>query len=281
MKEIVRFNRGSFLIGLFIVVLAILGTSGCTRLGIGSAVPSDQKTPVIVTPETVKVLGKAIDADVQVLASALEQNTDSGSVIYVDHNGYVYDAAGNIVYGPDGQPLRVRTKIIAKLNSLQNLQDLTGVAKLEYEVGGRCYLDQLPDGLKHMDNCPVPLMLRIEGIDKVAIDSPLAEQREASAKEREAILAGLSDYARARGDAFATRVTALADGTVKVVTATGKEIIGRVLGLTPLEAGIEGASNVIQAAVQTRDGTETVVAEGDAAETLQGAVTSSPASGGD
>ena len=196
-----------FMVMVMLMAGAILLLAGCRLLP--ASVPSDQKgAPMVITQQQVELLGKGVDKDVQVLASALENNTDGGSVIYVDHNGYIYDAAGSVVYDKNDppQPLRVRTKIIAKLNSLQNFANVTGVRKVKYEVGGRSYLVGLPDGLKHMDTCPVPLLLEIEGADAVGVKSPLAEQRVAAGQEREAIYAGLSKYAEARGAAFATRV---------------------------------------------------------------------------
>ena len=78
-------------IALFILTLFCL--AGCNTFS-PAEVPHDQRTAVVITPESVEVLKSAIDADTQVLASSLEQIQDEGSVIFVDHSG--------IVYNPDG-----------------------------------------------------------------------------------------------------------------------------------------------------------------------------------
>ncbi len=224
---------------------------------------------MVLNDDTRAVLLSGIKSDVQVFASALESIQDSGTVIFIDHNGYVYDPEGRIVFGVDGQPLRVQTKIIAKLNSLQNLKDVTGIGKLEYEVGGRPYLRDLPDGLKHIDQCPVAIRLTVESIEALQATSHVPAIREAAAKERAAVFEGLAALASAEGAAFATRVEAVSEGIVKVTTAAGKEIIGRVLGTYPLELGIEGAATAIGAAIQSDDGTiSKIIAEGTATAVL-------------
>lgn len=244
-----------------VVVASVL--TGCRTANPAAGVPSDQKTPVVVNADSRAVLMQGLSVDAQVLATALESTPDSGSVVYIDHNGYIFDPGGNVVYNPvTKEPLRCNTKIVTKLNSLSGIAGLAGASKLDYEVGGRSYLENLPDGLKHMDTCPVPLRLRVEGLASAGMTSHLAAAREAAAKERTAIYAGMSQLAAARGAAFAIRAEAIAGGMVKVTTAAG-ELVGKVIAAKPLTAaGIAG--RVVEAVIQGADGKQTtVVAQGD------------------
>lgn len=248
-------------VALVAVVLASVLT-GC-RTPNAASVPSDQKTPIVVTPESKEVLMRGLDLRERVFASALESNTENGSVLFVDHEGFLFGQDGNPFLHPvTKEPLRVHTQIIAKLNSLQGLTSMAGASKIDYEIGGRSYLTDLPDGLKHMDTCPVPLRLRVEGLDAAGMTSHVAAAREAAAKERTAIYTGMSQLAAARGAAFAIRAEAIAGGLVKVTTAAG-EIVGKVIAAKPLTvAGIAG--RVVEAVIQGADGRQTtVVAQGD------------------
>lgn len=243
-----------------VVLTAIL--TGC-RTPNAASVPSDQRTPLVLNADSRAVLIKGLSVDAQVLATALESSPESGSVIYLDHHGYVYDAGGNVVYHPvSKEPLRCSTKIVAKLNSLQGLEALAGAEEIDYEIGGRSYLTDLPDGLKHIDSTPVPLRLRVKGLASAGMASHVAAAREAAAKERQAIYTGMSQLAAARGAAFAVRAEAIAGGLVKVTTAAG-ELVGRVIAAKPLTAaGIAG--RVVEAVIQSADGKQTsVVAQGD------------------
>lgn len=262
---------GEWFAAVLLVLLFLWLLPGCARFG-AAGVPSDQKTPLVLNADTMKVLLNATDKDSQILASALEATPESGSVIYVDQQGYVYGPDGRIVPDPKtGEALRMRTKIVAKLNSLQSFKELAGVAEVDYEIGGRSYLTDLPDNLKHLDQCPVPLRLRIKGLQTASIDSKVAANREAAGKEREAIFAGMSALATSRGAAYAVRVKAIADG-VQVVTAAGAEIVGKVLTAravpsTSLAAGITKA---VESVIRQTDGTLTpLVAEGDNAGILE------------
>lgn len=257
-------------LGLASLCLLFLGL-GCQRLK-PAAVPSDQKTPVVWNDNTRDVLLGMGQMDAQVLASALESNTESGSVIYIDHSGWVYNPDGTLFLDKNGNPVRVRTKVIAKLNSLKELANMQGVGKVRYKVGGFGYVCDLPEGLKGKDLCPVALDLEIDGLQAMGAVDTTAANREAAGKERQAIFDGMSKLAAAEGAAFATKVTALADGTVKVATAAGKEIVGRVLGTYYLEEVIAGAGKVVGARIGQKDGTEArVVAEGDAGAALKAA----------
>jgi hypothetical protein len=205
------------------------------------------------------------------LASALESVQDAGSVIYVDHKGFVYDPDGQVVFGQDGNPLRVNTRIVAKLRSLEAIDNLEGIASLEYEIGGRNYYEDLPDSLKHMDACPVPLILRVQGVESASMSPVSPELRRASAEERATILQGLASYAEAEGKAFATKAEAVANGFVKVITATGEEILARVGPTAMIETGVEGAGKVLEATLRTPDGDRKVIAEGETAKVLESA----------
>lgn len=244
-----------------VIVVSVL--TGCRTANPAAGVPSDQKTPVVVNADSRAVLMQGLSVDAQVLATALESSPESGSVIYLDHHGYVYDAGGSVVYHPvSKEPLRCSTKIVAKLNSLQGLEALAGAEEIDYEIGGRSYLTDIPDGLKHIDSTPVPLRLRVKGLASAGMASHVAAAREAAAKERQAIYTGMSQLAAARGAAFAVRAEAIAGGLVKVTTAAG-ELAGKVIAAKPLTAaGIAG--RVVEAVIQGADGKQTtVVAQGD------------------
>lgn len=254
-----------------VCLLAVLAFSMCACKSIlPASVPSDQKTPVVVNTISRDVLIEAIKYDNPVLASALESNTEGGSVLYVDHWGFIFTPDGNVVFGKDGEPLRLHTRVIAKLHSLADFQQLEGVAEVEYVIGG-FQAEPLPDNMRHLvpSLCPVALQLRLKGLNAATVASQVPASREAAAKERAAILNGLAALAEARGAAFATKVEAMADGIVKVVTATGKEIIGRVTGTHLIDAAVDGAGTVIEATMKQGDGSTTkVVAEGDNAAAL-------------
>lgn len=252
------------LVGLACVVLV----TGCLGTKGPATQPSDQVTTIVVNPETARVLGKAVDADAQVLASALENVQEGGSVIYVDHQGWVYGPDGNLVI-IENKPIQLRTKIVAKLRSLQEFSALSGVESAEYEIGGRGYLDKLPDNLKHIDSCPVPLRLKITGLNTADLTDKTAERRRAAAEERAAIFTGMAKVAEARGAAIAQIIKVSTDGTVSIITATGKEIIGRVLGLTPIEMAIGAGAKMYEISVQTDAGkVEKAVATADVAADL-------------
>jgi hypothetical protein len=110
-----------------ILALVSLLFGGCRGIDPAS-IPSNQPTPVVWNEQTRAVLQKAAENDIQVLASALESQAESGSVIYVDHNGWVYNPDGTLFLDKDGNPIHVRTKVVAKLNSLKELSDLSGVS---------------------------------------------------------------------------------------------------------------------------------------------------------
>lgn len=250
-----------------LVVAVLLSGTGCVRTR-PADVPSDQKTPVVVNADSREVLMEGLSVDAQVLATALESSPESGSVIYLDHHGYLYDAQGAVVYHPKtGDPLRCSTKIVAKLNSLQGLESMAGAEEIDYEIGGRSYLPDLPDTLKHIDTTPVPLRLRVKGLASAGMASHVAEIREGAAKERSAIYAGMAALASARGAAFAVKAEAVAGGLVKLTTAAG-ELVGKVISTQAL-GPVGAATEVIEAVIQLADGLKkTVVAEGDAAQCI-------------
>lgn len=259
----------STLTALATVLALALASFGCKSTPSTASIPSNQMTPVVYNQQTRDVLLGMGELDAQVLASALEQNTENGSCIYVDHAGFVYNPDGSVFLDPDGKPLRVRTRVIAKLNSLKSFENLTGVKSVEYEVGGYCYLKDLPEGLKGKDLAPCALRLKIDGIDSASIGDTTAANREAAAKEREAIFKGMSELATAKGAAFATRVEAIEGAAVSILTAAGKEIVGRCLGTAPIEAAIAGATKIVEAKIDQGNGTvSTVLAEGEQADAL-------------
>lgn len=254
---------------LVIAVLGILLVAvGCQTYPPAAAQPSDQKTPLVLNDASRDVLMKYAESDKTVMASVLESMQESGTGIMIDHSGYVYDPQGNVVFGPDKKPLKIRTVIVAKLNDLANLQDVSNIGELDYSIGSFDYVDKLPKELKGKDLCPEAFHLSVKSVDGMHTQSNVAEMRRAAGEERAVILAGLSEYARARGAAFATKVTALENGMVKIITAAGSEIVGRVIGTKPVEVAIKGASDVVSAAIQTDDGMKTVVAEGKTAKEL-------------
>lgn len=257
---------------LVVVAMCVAGT-GCRKIE-PAAIPSDQRTAVVWNEETRDLLMGAVDKDAQVLASALESNTESGSVIYVDHQGWVYNPDGTLFVDKDGKPIRVRTKIVAKLNSAKLLADTAGVKTLKYRVGGFGYVKDLPEALKGKDLVPEALVLEVENIDVMKNRDNAPELRTAAGAERTAIFNGMSTLAQARGAAFAVRVKAVADG-VSVVLSTGAELAGKVLKATAVPEASLGAELVkagakaVQAVIRTDDNKLVdVVACGEAGDAL-------------
>lgn len=257
-------------------LLLVLLLPGCTRFKTPAAVPSDQKGAMVLTPETMKVLLAGVNNDAQVLASALESSPESGSVLYQDHYSYAHAPDGSIQTDPKtGEALKTRTKMVAKLNSMQSFTQLQGVAEVDYEIGGRSWFEDVPDNLKAMDASPVVLRLRIKGLNEAKVANNVPAIREAAGKERAAIFAGMSALATAKGAAFAVRVEAIANG-VKAVTSAGAEIIGQVIKTTvlpvPADMVTAGVKRAVSAVLRTPDNTLVdVVADGDNATALEAA----------
>ena len=218
---------------LFVILFTMCG---CKTL-IPASQTSDQKTPIVLTQASKDVLVKAIDGDAQILASALESIQDQGSVIYIDHTGALVDDTGNPYILENGEPIILRTKIVAKLNSLGALGGLKG--DVEYVVGGSD-IGSRPERLRHMQSCPVALRLTVKNADAV-VDSKLPEVVDARGRERAAIMNGLSGLAKARGSVAVAQIQAVGDGLSKLVTVAGKEILGRVGPMAVVEQGIAGA----------------------------------------
>jgi hypothetical protein len=267
-----------FAVVLLLAALVLSGL-GCSRLRQPAAVPSDQKTALVWNADTRDVLMNASDKDIQVLASALESNAETGSVIYIDHQGWVYNPDGTLFVDQLGKPIKTRTRVIAKLNSMKELAQMEGVEEVEYSVGGYEYGKDLPVALQGKDLCPQALRLRIKGIGKLAAVDPTAANRQAAGAERALILKGLSDLATANGAAFAVKVKAVADG-VQIVTAAGADIVGKVLTAAVLPtSGVPadllkaGVTKVVKAVIrQPNDQLADVVADGANADALQAAL---------
>ena len=245
------------------IVLSVLAV-GCSSLYPSASIPSSQKTPYIQNQVSADYQKTAAKNDVQVMSSVLEANTDSGTVLYTVHGGYVYDAEGKPVFDKLGKPLRVDTKMILKMNSLQNLKELSNVQDFTLEIGGRPHIGELQEQVRTIDRYPTALYIHVGGASNAGGVSNLPDIRRAEAEERAAILAGLANLAKARGEEFATKIEALSDGVLKIVTATGKEIVGRVTGTYAVETSVAGAKDVIGAIIQDKKGdTERVICEGD------------------
>jgi hypothetical protein len=231
---------------------AVLATAGCR----GTALHSDaatqasqgarQVTPLVVNRETVDVLTNQGVVDARVLASALESVQDQGSVIYVDHQGIVRAPDGSIFVDPEGRTVRLRTVTIAKLNSMHALKDVTGVQKMRWIVGGRGYLSDLPPNQQYDTGAPEALRLEVDNVATVAAVSPMPDIIRARVEERTAILAGLSDVLRETYVGENRRVELLADGLVRVVTATGQTIEGVLVAASPAGAGVAGIRMILQ-----------------------------------
>jgi len=257
---------------LILTLAALTLNVGCSHFKSPAEVPTNQKTALVLTKESAEVLAQALGLDQQVLASALESIQEDGSVIYTDYRG--------VVRNPDGTPLVVEGKtvelsykVIAKLRNLGMLKTLEGVEFLEYEIGGFGgeNVALIPDSVQR-SIVPVAFRITAKGVGKVSAESAAADIIDAYAREKGAIFTGLSELAEAEGKAFAVKATAIGDTAVKIITATGSEIVGRVTGTKPLESGIAGARNLIEAVIEKDDGTvETVIAEGAVADCIDGA----------
>lgn len=248
----------------------LLLVSGC-RMFSPAEVPSDQKNTASYDKNTVDLLKSLGENDIKVIASALENVQDQGSVIFIDFKGWVHNPDGTVFIHPTtGLPLQISAKMIAKLNSLQALANLQGVKNLRWRVGGTP-IEELPEQQKVVGIVPTLMDFNVGEIGVAGAVSIVPDARRAAAEERAAIYEGMAKLAAARGAAFATKVEALANGTVNVTTAVGEHILGRVLGTKPLEDTISGAKDVIVASIQTDDGIENVVAEGEGASVLKAA----------
>lgn len=111
--------------------------------------------------------------------------------------------------------------------------------------------------------------LKIEGLNGGATpDGSIKDRYAGATAEKAAIYAGMSTLAQARGAAFAVGFTAMTDGMVQVLTATGT-VIGKLNPTVQvIEAGVEGATSAISFLV---DG-KSFLAEGAIAEEVKAAV---------
>lgn len=235
---------------MMVVFVALLVAVGCNSLRPTpnlSAVPDAALvTPVVLNDATMGVLQTALDKDSPILASALSAAKDGASCIYIDHQGFVYDPAGNVVMDGKGNPLRLRTQIMAQLASLQALKEMGGASKLKYTVGGRGYLRDLPDHLKHVDQCPVALEIEVDGLSGVRTESPTPAIIAARTAEREAIFAGLAAEIRERYIGRGRVIEAVSNGLTQVIATTGEKIIGELKGFTLVGAAGEAAKVLIK-----------------------------------
>jgi hypothetical protein len=252
------------------LVVALL--SGC-RTGLplfgGAAQPSDQPAGMTVTPEMMHVYMSAIENGQENIPTIVKEMVNEGMSFVVKNEGYLYGPDGKPFLDPDGKPLRLEQTVIAKLNDLKNLMELTGLEELEVRVCGFPDASNLPENLRQVPMLPTIFYAKLKAGDTLKGTSHRAEEIAASAKEREVILTGLTAYAAQRGENVAKTIDALADGTVKVLTTTGKEIIGRVTGTYAVDAAVEGAGKVIGAVIKTDAGTENVICEGDDCNLIQ------------
>lgn len=242
----------------FAMVLFAISFWGCNTFS-PAEVPHDQRTAVVVTPESVEVLKQAIDADAQVLASSLEQMQDEGSVMYLSHDGIVYNPDGTPFVLENGQIVRIKTKFIAKLNSLASVKSMEGVDKLKWVVGGYDYLDMMPEGIMNRDLVPEVMRLEVERADSATADRDAAEIVAAYAAEKGAIFQGIVERTRARGDVFAVGVEAIGNQLVRITTAVGKQIVGRITGTYAVDMAVEGVSDLLGFTLET-DGGEVIKA---------------------
>lgn len=242
---------------ILLVSVALLVGCATQQQPTATTLPSTDRVPLVLTDQTRDTLVAHSANDDEVMASALESIQDSGNVIYIDFQGYIYDKDGSI-YTVDGAPLQFSFKSIVKANSLHNLASLQA-DRLEYWAIRNTSPADLPEGFKHMVLIPNVLGVEATGINGGAIPAtPMI--RQADAAERAAILQGLGTLAAARGSAWATKYRAFSDGTVGLITATGKEIVGRVTGTTVIENGISTGVNALERTLVTTEGkTEKVV----------------------
>ncbi len=227
---------------LFFSLIMVLALVGCNTFRPSPAeVPSEQRTPYVLNAHTLEALQTAIGGDAQVFASTLDSVQESGNAIYIDHSGIVYTAAGE-PFVINGQIVRVSTKVIAKLNSMHNLESLQGIEELEYDIGGYEWIKNIPETWKNRDLPPQALRLRVKGIETASVSPATPAIIAAYAAEKGAIFTGMSEYAEAKGVAFAVKVEALHDGFARVITASGREIVGRITGTYAIDAGVEGVT---------------------------------------
>jgi len=254
-------------LGTILACVAVFAALAGCKSTQPAAIPSNQMTPVVWNADTAAVLTTGLQTGGKVLASCLEQNAESGIVIYVSYDGWVYNPDGTLFLDQAGRPIKLKYEVVAKLNSLKELAEMQGVDSVDYIVGGFGYLKDLEGDQKGKDLRPEALRLHLKGAAVVKAVDSTAANREAAGKEREAIYAGLSKYAEARGVAFATQVKAVADGVVQVTTATGV-IVGQVMSAKAVTiAGV--AEKAVEAVIRRTTGsTETVVAAGAEAEAL-------------
>lgn len=242
-----------------ILVAIVVTMAGCAKFRGASLVPSDQKSAALVlTPESAGVLIQAIQKNVKTLASSLESVPENGSGFYQKTDSYIIGPDGKPLTDKDGNPLKITTEQVTKVNNLQNFKGIDNLTEAEYTLGGYDYVQDLPENLKQMvSGMPsVLLKLKIKGAGAVAVQGTTPANREAAAKERAAIFTGMSELAKAEGAAYAIKVEAITNGVATISTSAGN-LVGTILKAqamtTPVGLATEGVSKVVSAIVRTKD----------------------------
>lgn len=250
---------------MILLAIVLLFGQGCrTHMPFGGAArPSDQRMEVKLDPTMRDAIVAALENRASAIPSALEAMPEEGISVWVDFEGYIFGPDGTPIMDKDGNPLKFRAQVVAKLNSLKNLQEMKEFDEFELTVGGDPNVRYRTEQTKHIPMLPTVFHAYMKRGSSVSGTSHVPAMREAAARERQAIIESLSAYTKARGEAFATKVEALSDGTYRILTATGRQILGRVTGTYAVDAGIEGAGRLLGAVIDTGTGTENVVCEGD------------------
>lgn len=246
--------------------LLILAT-GCAGLGSSGAsqLARDVNNATKVTNEmSADVMAAAIAARMQTLPSAVyEVPKDSGwgGVVNIE-NMLERNADGSPVIDPvTGRLHSLRVNYAIASNIQPDKIDMEGLESLHLKFA---LAPSIPEGSAVRSAafaCPIELMdFSVSRAQTANMgNEPPSLLTAASGGERSAIIEALSKYATAHGASVAQQVTALADGTVKVLTATGREVLGRLVGTYAVDAGISGAGTLIGAVLDTGGQTENFI----------------------
>lgn len=244
-------------LGIVVGCALIAGVCSCSSLR-GDTKPqipaSDVRTPDITNAYTAAVLQTALKERQQVLASALEQVPDSGAGIALLYDVFERTPTGEVAVDRNGDPIVGHVGAVAKVNSLQNLQSMSEVGDLSLGILRK---QTAQAGTNQMYSVPIPdgLTLDVKALKSATATSNLAGIIEARAREKAAIIQGWTALIEAEWSGKNRNWEILGENIVKIIDVTGREIIGRVIKVHPVNA----AASVIEAVVQKFDGTTETV----------------------
>jgi hypothetical protein len=251
MRDLMRCVWFPMVVLLAMLALGLAGckTSSADKQGGGAALPSDVKSAAYVANEASRaVTMNASELDRKLLATALESIQESGAVAYVERVVALRGPDKVPIKGTDGNPVLLRQTCVVKVNSMKDLSSLAGANKLTLVLAGGQKINwDVP--LSSSDELAAAMLeglrLEVDQLGAVGVATKLPEIITARAAERAAILNGLTANVKERYVGAGKVIEVTADGLVKVITATGDSIVGRLVAVTPLGAAAETARVVL------------------------------------